>query len=363
MRHLIFIAGVIGIFGCEPATKGGQQQEKDTTQITQNNEKEVIMNNPELHRQDSLQGNLNDEGGGNYRYQEKDMDVALPIIAEILKIKGYQPPAKDVFQQKLHEIFAENFSAGNSCRMKEYGKFTMLWEGQGGDRDYEFPIMTYDMAASKEFGFITRIPLIASLGTFVDNDHFKVNANSAMAQGLVARNKYLFNDSKADLAILLNNDKQFLISLVEAYGYTKEPKINDLVMNEYMKGNDDGIKQVPYIIFKQGCNKQLVIREGLLNWIKEHTDKEEHRMLDAVYYYVYHQFENKGEFTLNEKRKMAAYVDNIFIPLKEKFGGPGWPTTELIFNLEPVDHGIQDYLKQQKYYNLPEVKKLYGMWD
>lgn len=349
----IIITIVLGSIGCQPASTQNKQEAKTPAQ-----EKELIITNPELKKQADLQARLEDEGGGNYHYQEIDMNVALPVIAEILKAKGYVVPAKDVFDKKLHEIFAENYLPGNSCRVKDYGKFTMLWEGPVVEKDYEFPIMTDDMSASKEYQFITHVPMISGLGTFTDNDHFKVNLENG--QTLVSLNKYLFNDSQADLDTLIQKNDAFLPALVRSYGYTKDPKLNDLVMKEYLTGDDDHVASVAGIIFRRDCKKQLIIREGLLTWVKEHTTKDEHRMVDALYNFVFRLYENNNDYTLDEKRKIAAYVDNIFIPLHDKYGGPGWATTEVLFNLEARDHDIIDYVKKQNFFNLPEVKNLYG---
>ncbi|WP_343693691.1 hypothetical protein [Chitinophaga sp.] len=359
-KFLIIIAIVTGSMGCQSAATQHKQAADTLSQApAQPQQQELVITNPELKKQADMQAHLDDEGGGSYHYQEQDMNAALPVIAEILKAKGYVPPAKDIFQKKLQEIFAENFLPGNSCRVKEYGKFTMLWEGPLSNKDYQFPLMTDDISVSKEYQFITHIPLISGLGTFTDNEHFKIDL--AEKQTLVSINKYLFNDSKADLDTLIQKNDAFVTALVKSYGYTKDPKLNDLVMKEFLTGGDDHAATVAGIIFRRDCKQQLVIREGLLNWVKDHTNKDEHQLLDALYNFVFKLYEdNNNDYTLNEKRKIAAYVDNIFIPLHDKFGGPGWPSTELIFNLEPRDKGIQDYLKQQNYFNLPAVKDLYG---
>ncbi|SFW79437.1 hypothetical protein [Chitinophaga sancti] len=357
MRNLIAFIGIIGCLSCQPAADKQEATSQAQDSIQPTAEEEVIINTqPELKKQGDLQQDLNDEGGGHYKYAEKDLNFALPVIAEILKAKGYVAPSKEVFEKKMHEIFAESYSPGGACRVKEHEKFTMLYEGKKIETPY--PMMSDDVVAAKEGNFIWQIPLVSSLGSFVDSVHFKIDLK--YTQKLISRNKYFFNDSKADLAILLNEDAQFLSTLVTSFGYTKNQQLNDLVMNEYLKRDKDEVIKVADIIFVKDCKNQLVIREGLLTWVKDHTNKEEHRIMDALYDYVYKQFAYKSDFSLNEKRKIAAYVDNIFIPLKDKYGEAGWPTTELIFNLEANDHEIRDYLKSQHFYDLPEVKNLYG---
>lgn len=360
MRYVIVFIGIIGCLSCQPRTReqavAAGQQQQDTTKQTDEKEA-IIMTNPEFKKQGELQQHLDDEGGGNYRYAEKDMNVALPVIADILKAKGYVTPSKEAFDRRLHEIFAESFSAGGSCRVKEHEKFTMLYEGN--TIETPFPMMSDDVVAAKENNFIWQIPLISSLGTFVDTVHFKIDTK--YTQKLISRNKYFFNDSKADLAILLNEDTAFLKVLVTSFGYTKDQKINDLVMNEYLREDDDGLAKVAGIIFKRDCNHQLIVRAGLLQWIADHTDTKEHRLISALYNYAFSLYESKSDFTLPEKRKIAAYIDNTFIPLKDKYGkGGDWPAEELIFNLEARDKDIMKYLEQQQYFNLPAVKNLYG---
>lgn len=358
MRNLIVFIGIIGFLSCQPPSNKQAPTAEHPDATKQADEKEaIIMTNPELKKQGELQQHLDDEGGGTYRYAEKDLNVALPVIADILKAKGYVVPTRDAFDKKLREIFAESFSPGGSCRVKEHEKFTMLYEGK--TIETPFPMMSDDVVAAKESGFIWQIPLISSLGTFVDTVHFKIDTK--YTQKLISRNKYFFNDSKADLAVLLNEDTAFLKVLVTSFGYTKDQKLNDLVMNEYLRMEEEELEKVAGIIFRKDCNNQLVVREGLLKWITGHTDSKEHRLISALYNYALKLYEAKSEFTLNEKRKIAAYVDNTFIPLKDKFGNGGdWPSTELIFNLEARDKEIMPYLELHQYFNLPAVKNLYG---
>ncbi|HEY9257724.1 hypothetical protein, partial [Chitinophaga sp.] len=229
----------------------------------------------------------------------------------------------------------------------------------------EFDYTNDNIFISKEYKFITYVPLLGDFVNFTDSNHYTIEINPP----LIARNKYLFNNSQPDLAYLLHEDTFFLKTLVKSFGYTKEPKINDLVMNDYLNMEDNQIATVGEIIFVKNAKGVLEIKEELLKWISDHTQVNDNRMAEALSTYVDALYENVNNekythnpftyFSLNEKRKISAYAAITYDPLYNKFTQKNariWPATGILEYLLVHDTGLADYLKQQHYFSLPALK-------
>ena len=177
-------------------------------------------------------------------------------------------------------------------------------------------------------------------------------------QTLVARNKYLFNDSKADLPYLLHNDQDFLKALVVVFGYDKEPKINELVMRDYEERNHlQHREEIGDILFVKNCEGKLEIRQGLLEYIARRTQSEEKRLADALYSFIVTYLEDKPQFTPAEKRKIVAYAAQTYEPLYERFYKIGWPMGSMLMMYLQSDEGAAEEFRKNRYYGLPDLQR------
>lgn len=360
------VAMVLACVGCHP-------QESNTKQAAQTDSVKPIenvytMNAALLKKHKELQMRLEASEDGSYpiyKYTETDVNVALPAIAEGLKAQHFVQLSDDAFKAKIRSIFGDVFDPG-SCDTKKHEQFITLFDGKKKE-DEEYWYTVDNIFISTGYHFITHVPLVGDFIEFTDSTHYKIQLLPTM----VSRNKYLLNDSKADLAILLANDSVFLKRLVKQYGYTKEPRINDLAMNDYARMDDNHIGTVGEAIFVKDCKGKMSIREDLLTWIKDHTTAEDHRLLDGLNWYASALYDNSGstEFTgqkpfelwsLEEKRKIVAYVANIYVPLFHALvpkNPATWPAGTILENLFLEDKGLRDYLIQQQYFGLPELRK------
>ena len=140
-------------------------------------------------------------------------------------------------------------------------------------------------------------------------------------------------------------------------------------MNDYMNMDNNHIVTVGEIIFVKNGEGILEIKEELLKWIADHTHANDNRMLDGLENYAYALFSNSNKdifthdpyhvFSVNEKRKIVAYIANTYIPLYYGLGPANlaiWPAATILENRLVEDEGLADYLKKNNYFSLPALK-------
>lgn len=326
------------------------------------------MNIEEIKKQMHLQSRIEaseDNSYPIYNYTIHDVEIALPIIAEGLKEKGFIQLEQPVFEEKIKTIFGNIFH-GNNHKVKLRTKFNTIFVDSTSTNEDEFDYTIENVFVSKEYKFITYVPLIGDLVEFTDSNHYKIEINPP----LIARNKYLFNNSQSDLAYLLAEDTLFLKTLVKSFGYTKEEKINTLAMNDYLDLDNNHMPTVGEIIFVKNTEGVLEIKQELLQWVSDHTHANDNTLLLALAQYAYSLYNNSSNniftnnpfeiFSLEEKRKIAAYIANIYEPLHHRLApqNPGmWPVSTVLENILNEDKGLADFLKQHRYFSLPALKQ------
>lgn len=321
-----------------------------------------VFSNPDIIQRYHVQN----DSRPRHKYTAKDVEATLPLINEMLKSKQFVPLTDEAFDQKIKIIFREVLAEGN-FRVKHHGKFDILLRSKGVD---EFNHYENNIVISREYKFISKFFPIGALIEFTDSAHYTLG--TSWHANLIARNKYLLNDSKADLAILMNTDTIFLEDLVKKYGYTSDQRINDVVMREYANARyQSDILVVNNILFRKNSNGKLVIRKGLLEWIGAHATAEDHRLLDAIDHYALRLYSDtqtpeyehhpKTYFTLNERREILAYISDVYIPVYKKLKAagvgdlPAEPVLESVRNID--DPEIVNYYKSVQYFNLEHLKK------
>jgi len=365
MKQLLIIISIVYCTGCQSA---GTNNGTDSTAIhpltdtIQPEEKLHDMNVAAIKKHMELQKHLEDESNRT-SYTEADVNIAIPLLAEALKENRFVPPTDAVFQQKVRAIFGEEALQPNYCGAKQHAQFVTLLAKENSD---EYDYTEDHIMLSKEQHFLFSVPFLGDFINFKDSTHYTFRLPPVMA----ARNRYLLNDNKADLAYLLAEDTLFIKSLVLRFGYTTDQRLNDVAMNDIARWSDDDIIKVCEYIFVKDCKGNLQIREGLLQWITAHSDANENRMAFAIYYYATSMYggdasaalrhDPKTYFDKEQKRKIAAYVINTWVPLHEKYAAANpakWSVADLIENLTGYDPGLQEYIVKNNYFSLPALQK------
>ncbi|MCS4302305.1 hypothetical protein [Chryseobacterium sp. BIGb0232] len=339
----------------------------------------------------------------NYTYGQTDLDCAVPILESELIKKGYKSPSNEEFSQKVLDIFKRKIDYSidskyiyldgkNSCNKSiAYNRNT----------DDEMEPTSYYLIKNNRFitelfaipeiiDYSTAFPETKSFEDKVNNIQNDVhitkwNEDKNLSQKrfeninkLVARNKYLFNNSKADLAWLLANDKEFLKKLVITFGYDKEQKINKQVIDDLYKSYTQS-GQIWYgaklgeVFFTKDCQGKLQTQEGLLNYVSQNTNENDDRFIYALSKYIVYLFKEDKDgifseapskkFTLEEKAKIVAYVANIESPAFYKYkplnSNSAWRNAGTsLYNITAAHPEILKIIEKNNYYGLTALKEV-----
>lgn len=141
-------------------------------------------------------------------------------------------------------------------------------------------------------------------------------------------------------------------------------------MNDYRGLDDDHMPTVGEIIFVKNAAGELEIKQELLQWIIDHTRADDHALLQALSYYAYALYDNSNNdiythnpfkiFSLDEKRKIAAYIADIYEPLRNQLmplDAGKWPASGVLEHLLVEDKGFAHFLKEHDYFSLPALKQ------
>lgn len=362
MRISILLLSIFIINSCNGQEKK-QNKEKNTTK-TQNNmiEKELDINIIKnlLENQKNVETEEN-EPEEPYNLSKKDFEIAEKIIVKGLKNSGYKFPNQEEFNKKVNEIFRIDKIKDCPRIDIENNEITIYGKAMDGQKStlrdnkfepYSISENLFILPSEKIIMqmFLLKDLIIIKEGNYIINiPHF-----------IIARNKYLFNNSQGDFVWLQFNDEYFLESLVKTFGYTSDKKLLDW----YIKRNDiqkykNSIEEYLKVFYIKTCDNQLIIHKetfDLMDSNPEKYSKEIQKVLDAI---------RLGEIQLKnlnftEKAKIVAYLLYFGEKHKEK--------TQMYFKFMGMfyEHSSEDEkkkydveFKKNNYYNLPNFQKLW----
>lgn len=317
-----------------------------------------------------------------YQYSEKDLEVTIPIVNQLLLDNGYKAISNEQFNAKIKHLFnwiIDQKSASKFLYVDFIDKCDKVLNYIPNDAEnnglfvvknqnfimdlYPLPMiidyqkMYYEAsleenAIPKNYRDANGNEVKKYLWKDVSNlkEQRKINI-----QRIVARNMYLFNNNKTYVTWLVTQDPSFVKTLVKQFGYTKEPKFNDLVMNDYLN-NYQTSSDIGNVIFTKNCNGKLDIRAELLEYIKEHTKSDENRLLTALENFGY-ALKDNNTFNAEEKYKILAYIGNTVDPFYLNFAGVNsWNAESVLYNSIVKDRNIISIFQKNNYYGLPDLK-------
>ena len=296
-----------------------------------------------------------------YNLSKKDFEIAEKIIVKGLKNSGYKFPNQEEFNKKVNEIFRIDKIKDCPRIDIENNEITIYGKAMDGQKStlrdnkfepYSISENLFILPSEKIIMqmFLLKDLIIIKEGNYIINiPHF-----------IIARNKYLFNNSQGDFVWLQFNDEYFLESLVKTFGYTSDKKLLDW----YIKRNDiqkykNSIEEYLKVFYIKTCDNQLIIHKetfDLMDSNPEKYSKEIQEVLDAI---------RLGEIQLEnlnftEKAKIVAYLLYFGEKHKEK--------TQMYFKFMGMfyEHSSEDEkkkydveFKKNNYYNLPNFQKLW----
>lgn len=369
----------------------GQQQKQKTVEKEKSNEtKSKDMTEQILEKQ------LKTGVPTNYDFNdltEKDLEAIIPVLKDRLKENGFKFLDNATFAAKIKEIFGRVIDPASATKFL-YADFM---DRCNKKINYHENNADYNgIYILKNESFITELFAIPQVldyqkkypqsseaenekiiindeieNTKVEAKHWKdvpdlAEKRKRIIQVLVARNMYLFNDSKAHANWIAVNDKDFARNLVKVFGFTKEPKFNQLALSEYLddpkniKMNNGAIGD---LIVVKNCAGELEIRSELLNEITATATKNNSKIVKGLEFYLIKQSQGqKMTWTKDEKRKVYAhfsnYRDELYIRNeKERLSIDLYPNT-LMAQLLASDKGAEEFFAKNNNFGLSNLKTI-----
>lgn len=396
LKMLIFSLFLVGFSSC---------QKKDNDQTEQSNN-EIIMENKEIEPllkkqiEAGYAAERSETDYQNYDLTENDLNTSNQILKNYLLSNGYKSPTNEEFGKRIESIFGRKLDF-SSDKKTVFVSFTSPCEKElkflkNTDLDY-VNYISKDGNFLSELFFIPEIldyqKMFPEIATFENNlpeesngiKIYKWNSKTDLSRTrtqnlrtVLARNKFLFNDSKADLEWLLSSDKDFLKMLVFAYGYDTNEKINKFVLtdfyNKYDKSTPNQTQKIGELFFAKDCDGNLKVRKGLLDFVQNNTTGSDNRFIYALANYASVLFDgdidevfNEGQdpskkFTKADKAKIIAYIASVESPAIEKYktgNATVWNNeASVIYNIAASQLEIISLIKKNNYYNIPNLKTI-----
>ncbi|WP_316795493.1 hypothetical protein [Pedobacter agri] len=377
MRILIF-AVLLVLAGCDGQAKK-DNPENNEPENTEMAEKSIGIETIKsyIEKQNNVETEEN-ETEQPYSLSKGDFVISRELVAYGLENSGYRFISEEEFSKKLFDIF--RITQNSTCDMvsSSNDQITLFGNAMDGSQStriqnqYDLYSDTQNLFIVPDKKFLTQTFLVKDL-IKIDGNEFNIN----LPQFIVARNKYLFNDSKADLTWLLLNDKEFLERLVTDFGYDKEEKINQLVLEDlykkYADPNHNITEKMGELFFTKNCEGKLQIRQGLLDFVSRHTTKNDDRFIYALGNYLDYLFKDDRDgvftespsrkFTIEEKAKIVAFVANIeslaFYKFKPMNSSTAWHNAgSSLYNITASHPEVLKIIEKNNYYGLTLLKNV-----
>ena len=335
-----------------------------------------------------VSGGKNETDYPTYKFTLKDLEATESIIAKELEDNGYKKPDAEEFIKKINTIFKRvidpkseskylhiNFEDKCSKNLKLYKNSNSI------------DVNLYSTYIFKNGFFISDLYIIpeildytksSELSQFEDdaenNNHIKdvtdlKEQRKVNVQRIIARNMYLFNDNKTYIIWLVTHDKNFVKLLVKNFGYDREPKFNEMLINEYIQSKD--MYKIGELIFAKNCDKELEVRDGVLQSMAAFYQKSSNpRDLFGLMEFSSKLLETDeyNNYSEKEKIKMIAYIANTYDSLFKKHhrNQDGWDPRWNILGAYFEDDSrskikwlkLKEEMQINNYYNLPNLKEV-----
>lgn len=202
-------------------------------------------------------------------YEEDSLHYIFPLVDFWLKKNGFKPVSDEEFRSKVKEIYNLDILEPQTESEKDNNYYLfiskMYTDPYGPHLGYTYFV--------KGLNFIFRPTLDEYLAKITEDRQYY----TCFKQTILHQNKFLFNDCDASLTWLINNDMEFLEMLITDFGYDKNDKINNAILNKICK-KYFSYGQYKNIVFnnlffkKDEDSGKLQIRKGLLKTVEEKTN-------------------------------------------------------------------------------------------
>lgn len=328
-----------------------------------------------------------------YKYSEKDIEVTIPILNQLLLDNGYKAVSNEEFSAKIKQIF------NRIIDQKSTSKFLYVNFIDKCDKTLNYVPNNAEnngMFVVKNQNFITDLYLLPTI-----IDYQKIYAETALEenitpknykdasgnevkkyfwkdisnlkeqrkkniQTLIARNLYLFNDNKAQYKWLTLNDSYFMESLVKTFGYTQDADLLKWVI-ERTKFDKKDPSDYGKLFWVKDCNEGIRIHANTFKELQKlyaPNDSSQNRfILDNIKGYLEYleSSESPESKILTETEKVKIMANLAYFAEQYKYNQSYKDGTKMMGRLRFfLGDSSRDILQKNNYFNLPKFKE---WWD
>ena len=318
-------------------------------------------------------------------------DIAIELIHEALKKRGYQPVDDETARKAILKYYGVDIAQNNSILAQQGFRSFIFKDGDPVERKRQELSMNQNCCSEasyfwnktiyvSHYNYIFSYPTIdAAVAIKGLPDIFEEDYDATLFKRgklyyrllnkeTYYENEFIFHDSKKAFAWLKNNSFGFLTNLLQKYGYDKNEEINRLLLDymlvQYETVVRSYILEETFAIKKKTKHPHVEIREGLLKSLLKLPAKAEYaKIISLINTYIKYMMgeDEEGtpdwaeEFTLEECYKVAAYLCYYQYLFCKKFGVD---ETELLGQALYDHESFRDYIAAKNYFNLKGFKAL-----
>lgn len=340
-----------------------KDEKKDKIISNTNQETQDIMdiNINEVKKQIELQKKVETdekEFDNAYILSLKDLELAGKIVLEQLKKNGYKEVTDSEFEEKINLFFKINMQ--NKCDKYFISDAFITLFGVKMDGNLKTLLDNqYDLYSSTENAFISKKEHYL-FNMLMLKDIIKINQNNSyeltVPENIIARNKYIFNNSKSDFVWLRANDAEFLERLVKKFGYVNDKELSKFVLDKNLKN----VEAFSEIIWIKDCSKKLIFHEEIIDIIKTAPQEDQKKYLESIYNYFEYLKDNTQKdlnLTFSEKTEISAKLAYSVTKIAEKLSDSSYSYYSFFPFLASEEY--QKEFEKNHYYGLKDFKEIY----
>ena len=318
-------------------------------------------------------------------------DIAIELIHEALKKRGYQPVDDETARKAILKYYGVDIAQNNSILAQQSFLSFIFKDGDPAERKRQELSMNQNCCSKASYFWnktiyvpnynyifphptIHEVVDIKGLPDIFEEDYdVRLFKTGKLYYDLSRKepyyeNEFIFHDSKKAFAWLKKNEWGFLTNLLQKYGYDKNEEINRLLLEwmvmEYATVAKSHILDETFAIKKKTKWPHVEIREGLLKSVLKLPVKVENikisSLMNTYIKYMLHEDEEDTpdwakEFNKEERYKVAAYLCYYQYRFCKKFGVE---ETDLLGEVLYNDTAFRDYIADKNYFNLEGYKAL-----
>ncbi|MGX5684005.1 hypothetical protein ACWKWW_05535 [Chryseobacterium cucumeris] len=301
-----------------------------------------------------------------YNLNVEDLKLASSIICDDLISNGYIEPKAESFNNKIETIFSISHSSNKCVSIDQKNGYITVFgnhlDGNPGTLEqnkYELYSTTQNTFINTNNQFIFPMLLLKELININGDNSFKIK----VPRYIIARNMYLFNDSKPQFKWLILNDQSFMEGLVKTFGYTKDPDLLKWAI-EKTKFDEKDPRNFGKLFWAKVCNGKFKLHADtfkLLQKLHIPNDPSENRfIIDNIKSYLEFLGRDKStDLTRNEKLKLMANLAYFAEQYNydKKFNDDNKMMARLRYFLNDDDFKV---IKENNFFSLPKFKE---WWD